>query len=190
MHAHVLRASFLAEKGPTTMGLDITAYEKVTLIRSMTVQEYNEDENSQEEADGDGKTLLYQDGKRPQSDGLADGIYATSGKSRSLSAGSYSGYNAWRDMLARTMLGKTARDVWNLSDEQRVALPFTELINFSDCEGFIGPTTSAKLARDFAEHRARLPRKTDDDAQWFVQKYNEWAEAFALAAAGGVVKFH
>ena len=178
------------------MGLDITAYEKVSLIRAMSVREYNEDEQAQEEVGRDErKTLLCQDSERPQSDGMPDGIYATSGKSAGFRAGSYGGYNQWRNTLSQMMLGKSAEAVWRMcalpvtatKREAGKPLPFVELINFSDCDGFIGPKTSAKLAKDFAENRSRIPVDTD---RWFVDKYEQWARAFALAANGGVVDFH
>ena len=85
------------------------------------------------------------------------------------------------------MLGKSAEAVWSLSAIQRKGLPFVELIDFSDCDGFIGPKTAAKLAQDFAEHRAKIPVGADPR---FVEKYNKWAEAFVLAAGNGAVKFH
>ncbi len=71
-------------------------------------------------------------------------------------------------------------------------MAFRELIHFSDCEGFIGPKTSAKLAADFAAWRdsAAAMAAQIDQGRWHLEKYNEWARAFETAAKGGVVKFH
>ena len=105
-------------------------------------------------------------------------------------AGSYSGYNRWREALADAVGMPSPRDVW---DGKVEAGPMYELINFSDCEGTIGPVVSAKLARDFDEQRDRVtgwaaiqPR---EDREYFLRKYEEWASAFKVAADGGCVVF-
>jgi hypothetical protein len=101
-------------------------------------------------------------------------------------AGSYGGYNLWRDQLAQ-IAG------WASADEAFVADggPFWELINFPDNEGVIGPVVSAKLAKDFADeaNKARALVLFGEDA-WFLEKYRDWAKAFATAADGGCVLFH
>ena len=38
------------------------------------------------------------------------------------------------------------------TNPEKEGLPFVELINFSDCEGVIGPEVAAKLAKDFADY--------------------------------------
>lgn len=63
--------------------------------------------------------------------------------------------------------------------------PFSELINFSDCEGVIGPKTAAKLARDFAAFEAQAEAWGDD----FYDQYLNWEEVFLMAADGGAVAF-
>ena len=52
-----------------------------------------------------------------------------------------------------------ADDAWERTDG-----PFWELINFSDCEGVIGPKTSAKLAGDFAAFQEKADAH---HGQWF-----------------------
>ena len=61
------------------------------------------------------------------------------------------------------------------------------MINFSDCEGVIGPKTSAKLAKDFAEFQAQADAHPDD---WFRDLYTTWRRAFELASDDGAVGFH
>lgn len=176
------------------MGLNITAYKKVTLVSAMDVKQYNADEDAQQLADSGGHTLLYQDGNRPQSDGMPDGIYATEGNAFGFRAGSYSGYNGWRNELATMMLGKSAEEVWRMralpitatKREAEKALPFVELIDFSDCEGFIGSKTCAKLSADFANHQD----KANAGNEQFRALYAKWRKAFALASEGGAVRFH
>ena len=66
--------------------------------------------------------------------------------------------------------------------------PFFELINFSDCEGSIGPVVSAKLARDFAEFDERA-RSLNDEGRHFYRLYKSWTTAFQMASDGGMVDF-
>ena len=103
-------------------------------------------------------------------------------------AGSYSGYNAWREWLANVVHGLEPREHWNNSDKYK-GTAFYELIHFSDCEGVIGPKTSAKLAKDFADYQSDIDALPDDDG-WYKKAYREWRHAFETAAETGFVEFH
>lgn len=125
----------------------------------------------------------------PRAEGLQPGIYAPGGDRIEFKAGSYTGYNEWRDHLAR-LVG------WGSDSEAFRAGPppagspkaaFYELINFADNEGYIGPKVAAKLAYDFSEW---APRATVGQPAWFVDGYGKWRKAFELAADGGLVDFH
>lgn len=103
-------------------------------------------------------------------------------------AGSYSGYNLWRKKLAEMAGYENVEDVW----KNKTSGPFFELINFSDCEGIIGPDTSKKLYDDFVAFEEQA--KTFDASQdgfddWFFEKYKSWKEAFSLAKENGGVLF-
>jgi len=90
--------------------------------------------------------------------------YETSGNVIEFRAGSYSGYNKWRDELARRALDLPAATVWE--DPSRfVEAPFFELINFSDCEGTIGPDAASDLATDFGALRDRIAGQPLADPQ-------------------------
>jgi hypothetical protein len=110
-------------------------------------------------------------------------------------AGSYSGYNWWREQLCKFALEVSPEDVWE-EPERFEGKAFVELINFSDCDGCIGSKTSAKLAKDFAAHAPRLKmwatkHLTDaDERSYFVDSYAEWQQGFELAAQNGVLIFH
>ncbi|HLL74857.1 MAG TPA: hypothetical protein VK421_06295 [Pyrinomonadaceae bacterium] len=166
------------------MGLGITAHEKLAFISpkdeadaARLEQEYEDGEN------GVIKIWISRDFPRA-ADKLADGaFYRSEGKDFRFRAGAYSSYNRWRESLAR-MIGETARRFWN---DPRPG-PFVELINFSDCEGVIGPETSAKLARDFQEYAERAERFRGE-ADWLTT-YQNFRKAFELAAGGGCVRFH
>jgi len=106
-------------------------------------------------------------------------------------AGSYSGYNRWRDQLSRFAHGVSPETVWGNADY--VGKPFYELIEFSDCEGFIGPVVATKLSRDFQEHTSeaiKWSRQYGAEADYWLQKYHDWMKAFRLASDNGVVRFH
>lgn len=165
------------------MGLDVTAYERVTMRGPwpQSNAEWNTVEENEEAA-------LYVNPDFPaQADGMKSGRYATSGGTKSVAAGSYSGYNRWREQLA-ALVGTTPQVVW----ESPTPGPFVELINFSDCEGVIGPRTSAKLANDFDTWEERAATYGEDllDGDWWMTKYREWQAAFKLAANTGAVDFH
>lgn len=104
-------------------------------------------------------------------------------------AGSYSGYNWWRNELAK-MAGYAAREhrgetSYCLDCWDGLAGPFSELINFSDCEGTIGSQYGAKLARDFAEFDTRAKAMGEE----FYESSREWRKAFDMAADNGAVIF-
>jgi hypothetical protein len=108
--------------------------------------------------------------------GVFSGIFSFTEAIR-FRAGSYSGYNIWRDWLAGISGWGTAERCWAGKQTEG---PFYELINFSDCEGVIGPIVAAKLAKDFEE----FADKAGPD-----ERYLQWRKAFTMAADGGAVMF-
>jgi hypothetical protein len=166
------------------MGLDITAYAKITLVEAITHEELQAKEWDHAYLD-DGVHVLLETDAWKRFDGPS-GFYAH-GETEGFRAGSYSGYNRWREQLA-TLVGTTPEKVWDGAS----ASAFGELINFSDAEGVIGGNVCAKLAKDFADWQERAAQyatanKLDD---WFMQKYADWQIAFDLAANDGAVDFH
>lgn len=162
------------------MGLNIFSFESAALHTKASVEEFNASARMQDMADSGRFVFLYSaDGVPDRADGLVDGLYRVSGASHSFRAGSYSGYNKWREMLADIAGYGTAKRVW---DNPNASGPFVELIDYSDCEGFIGPRTSAKLAEDCA-------RLVAGGAAKELPGIEDWAEAFRIAAGHGVVKF-
>jgi len=170
------------------MGLDISYYKGVA--------------KSDVELDRDGEPVLpnddwsfYDDHARVyvnpdfpgREDDLKDGWYSVE-DSDSFCAGSYGSYNRWRSELCLAALGVPPSAVW----EGRVTEgPFYELVNFSDCEGVIGPKTSAKLAKDFADWEGKIAAGIDYEVRgYFMEKYAQWKAAFEMASQGGMVCFH
>lgn len=156
------------------MGLDITAYKNLIKI-----------ENPQR--DGDGELIDYDEAFEPGASakwsesafpGRAEGLdiscvyqYQDAFDFR---AGSYSGYNRWRDQLEEFGQGRA----------------FQELINFADNEGVIGPVVSKKLACDFQalEPAARFYAE-NINSEWFIEQYLNWKKAFEMASENGAVEF-
>lgn len=169
------------------MGLDITAYATVTLVEAVALKELQAKEWDHPLYD-DGEHIFISTDEWKQFDGPS-GFY-THGKSFGFRAGSYSGYNHWREQLA-ALVDTTPERVWN----GHVPPAFRELINFSDAEGTLGGAVCAKLAKDFAEWQDRATEyaKTIVDPQsreWFLAKYADWRKAFDLASGDGAVDFH
>lgn len=128
-----------------------------------------------------------------QAVGLEDGaVYSYADAEHVFSRG-YIGYGVWREALAK-MTGYPAVYADFLTPKYQHAAacwqgamgPFCELINFSDCEGVIGPTVAAKLAKDFAEWDERAKSV---DAPRFYEGYCAIRRGLEIAADGGAVRF-
>jgi hypothetical protein len=118
--------------------------------------------------------------------GVEEGVYEYD-FCGSFRVGSYSGYNHWREELAKgggypKYADSYAEGAWNHYDNG----PFWELINFSDCEGFIGPKTSLKLFKDFEKYE----KEFEPHNEYFKKIYDNFKEAFKVASENGVVDFH
>jgi len=171
------------------MGLDITAYRQVKRV-----------ENAQLDQDGQpvdwqSHQLVYINNNFPgRAEGIEDkAVYDYGTESIDFRAGSYRGYNVWRNELAKlagyppcaddpNYPNTHAQGAWKASSG-----PFWELINFADNEGVIGPVVGAKLAKDFEQFE---PIAQHHSEPFFYDRYKEWRKAFELAADGGFVSFH
>ena len=163
------------------MGLDISAYRQMTKLNKFDL-ELDDDGYP---VNGDALRLFDQSDYWPrQGEGIDISSYYDYGKEDfGFRAGGYSWYNAWRSQLAQ-MAGLQENDLTVESTE-----PFAELVFFSDCEGYIGPVVSAKLARDFSDfaERALEFSKTHEH---FLDNYNNFRYAFEMASDNGMVNFH
>ena len=133
-----------------------------------------------------------------RAEGVPDinGVY-TFDQSGGFAAGSYGTYNGWRELLAKLAGWTGAKQAWKAQGG-----PFWELINFTDCDGTIGPVVSAKLAQDFAELQDLVDGAgttsfggdeneiEPSDVEWFRRVYADFRKAFETAAQGGAVVFH
>jgi len=175
------------------VGLDITAYSHMTPCAEHAPEGVEPNYDAAEEA---GHVIIYNNPGVPNRlDGLTSRCQKPSGygsREFCFRAGSYSGYNRWRRNLSVRMLGAEPEAVWGNPERFR-GQPFVELINFSDCEGTIGPVVSKKLAADFQCNAGKAREvfdPADADSVWWVQHYEDWLIAFTLASRGGFVCFH
>lgn len=178
------------------MGLDITAYRKLTKLDCVFDAEgYPIDPETREPIENYLKVYANSDFPGREK-GLEDrATYAYEDAEHVLSRG-YGGYNRWRDMLAKLAgypLTKY-KGAFGIESEGHAAAcwqgatgPFSELINFADNEGVIGPVVAAKLARDFAEFDERAKAITED---YFYEGYCDMRRGLEMAADGGALDFH
>lgn len=165
------------------MGLDITAYRKITPAPDAAVSPDGEPVDWQNHFWAHQSSLDFTEENWPgHSEGVSAGIY-TFAEQHKFRAGSYGGYNEWRDWLARVAGWPSAKACWESPTPGDK--PFAELIHFADNEGVIGPKVAAKLAKDFADKQAEV-----GDVGWDAELYAKWRKAFEMAADGGAVDFH
>lgn len=119
------------------------------------------------------------------------GCYVTTDATESTDfrAGSYGGYNMWRQDLADQFNAvERGWDHGPTMTEPDPAKPFYELIWFADNEGTIGPDAAKDLLEDFRTH-ASVYTLAESHGQ-YLEIYTNWTRAFELAADGGLVRFH
>jgi hypothetical protein len=180
------------------MGLDIHAASHLRYVGPIPGEE--ERERLYEELEAQGKDphevyfFLYQNDTAHMSrlSGMKQGLYEYTEQSERhhFRAGSYSGYNWWRQQLCQFAHGVEPQEVWQHPRRYR-GKPFVELIDFTDCDGRIGTKVAAKLAGDFRDHRkpaADFATTLGEGNYWF-EVYEEFAQAFDLAAQDGALEF-
>lgn len=177
------------------MGLGITAYRKLTKLDVL----FNEDGEPVDPVTReavDEYLKVYANPDFPgREEGLEDRAVYAYEEAEHVFSRSYGGYNFWREALAK-MAGypATPRTSYGVEELKHAAAcwegatgPFSELINFSDCEGVIGPVVAAKLAIDFAEFDARAKEVAHPN---FYTGYADLRRGIEMAADGGALSFH
>lgn len=178
------------------MGIDISSYKN---IKRVDTGHFDADGDPIDPMTGKGIEYDFRVYANPDFPGREEGVeqrgyyIAESGTHEFRAA--YSSYSRLRDELAK-LAGWPAGEYeqygkkWPTHCEQCWAGeegPFSELINFSDCEGTIGPVVSKKLAADFGQFQAKADEHPDER---FREFYNAMREAFENAAQNGCVTFH
>lgn len=170
-------------------GLDVTAFEKLVLVPVPQV-------------DKDGQPTVKNQVKLSPGeivqrfDGLSAGAVYHYDQAFDFRAGSYSGYNYWRNELAKLAGYKpTPFKSFNGNTELRYDAtvwkiqtgPFWELIDFSDAEGVIGPAVCKRVYLDFVKYQSAAAQHPD---AYFRSSYQDWMKAFAMCANDGAIVFH
>ncbi|KAB8333690.1 hypothetical protein SD80_012210 [Scytonema tolypothrichoides VB-61278] len=115
-------------------------------------------------------------------------VYRVYGEIHEFRVGSFTYYNEWRKQLSVLVTRMEPEEIWKRRKEPSIQqLPFYELIDFSDCEGSIGPAMAQKLAQDFMAHQLYIEQRTDAD---FQEVYADFRKAFTIASNNGIVTFH
>lgn len=174
------------------MGLDITAYTKMELVTGEEAEKVMASDDRWDAADERGWIIPSLNSSFAGREGsIQERPYRCANPDTEplgFRAGSYSGYTWWRGELAHMVGIHDTQAFWNNPKD----CPFNELINFSDCEGTIGPEASKKLLADFTEwaDSAKRYAKQVKRGEFWLELYNTWTQAFELAADGGFVEFH
>lgn len=170
------------------MGLDCTAYKNIRQMNEneITYDEY-EDENGKvvDRYPNNGVSFYINPGfTEVAKEILPDAIYDFEDSFR-WKAGSYSGYNSWRNWLATVAGWKSDEDAWSNGKNGQ---PFFELIHFSDCEGTLGTQTCQKLLQDFINFESKA--KTMSQGSYYFDMYTNWKKAMTIASENGAISFH
>lgn len=171
------------------MGLDISAYSGLKVVEKPELDQEGEPLHDDQILISGELIAITEDEFHGRTEGCVAGVYTCEDR-YGFHAGSYSGYNVWREQLSQFALKKSPEAVWG---GPGLKGPFVELIWFSDCEGVIGPVVAAKLAKDFSDFQDRANEYANQDVSdgdYWLEHYNDWRKAFELAAQNGAVEFH
>lgn len=159
------------------MGLDITAYKKLSKVENPKLDDDGYPENWQTEWKPGGGMIWSESCFPGRGEGVEPNTVYKYEDEFDFRAGSYSGYGWWRERLEEISDGNS----------------FLELINFADNEGVIGSVVSKKLYNDFvsnAELAEKYSKTIGEDGEYWFDKYNSWMKAFEMAMDDGAVNFH
>ena len=185
------------------MGLSVSVYSGLTLIEDEEViKEVVDDNKKWVKCDYEGNYVFHnvddvfyyrrsapiEKGKLYKHDGDYEHVYSSS----------YSGYNTWREILAKmadyplveyslemaTKKTKShAASAWGYGDHDMSDMPFYEMIDFTDCDGTLGTVSCIKLYEDFKENYVKAKAfSVKNDAEWWFKGYEEFLKGFAFAA--------
>ena len=151
------------------MGLDITAYKNIKIIGDEEPEYY------------------FSNAGFPQSnmpDFENKEIQIEFDEEFDFRAGSYSGYNKFRNELCISANNIQDKKLWTSKNE---AFKFYWLINFTDCDGYIGTSYCKILYDEFVKYENEVKSNLNE---YFHKTYDNFKEAFRLASDNGLVSFH
>jgi len=152
------------------MGLNIAGYSNIRNIEKFDVN-------------GDWRTCLFSDGyeqsNMPETEGYIKFDYD---ESKDISF-SYSTYDSFRNSLSLKSNGMTEEELWNSNNKN---LKFYYIINFSDCEGYIGTSYCKILYDEFTKYEEDIIPLFDN---YYKGIYLNLKEIFRLGSNNGFVDF-
>jgi len=161
------------------MGLDISFYEKIEIVGAHPTEWQNED-GSYDECWSETHSTAYSHKIFPfTSRGLPEGVFHfdhTGEKHHWQDA--YGGYNRWREKLFSLVGQGSIKDLWMReweSEEVQEAVPFLEILNFSDCEGAYSGEVAADLLKDFRDFQDEAS-ETDEGLEKFQERYSFYSQ--------------
>lgn len=162
------------------MGLELIAVNKIKKIANFS-------DNWNDLIDDDEKKIIRVKVNNSflSHDYLESGIYIYEGDEMDISCGSYSTYSYFRNTLSNIAHGVNSNIIWN-NHEKYKGEAFYELINFSDCEGVIGPISSAKLLSDFKKYKEDFFKISNE---WDCEHYEDWIKMLEIASNDGMLIF-
>lgn len=182
------------------MGLDISFYQAAQMLPADAIVGDDLDYDKYP----DGRLAYVNDDFLAQADGLPEKFaFAAEGEGRDARIG-YASYGHWRECVAKAVGYPKAPphpDESSLDASYRESLPHVtsawrghfgplhDLLNFSDCEGVIGPQTCAKIAAELAEYRDRA-LACMSDAPRFSEFYDAMMQGFSIVGPTGFARFH
>jgi hypothetical protein len=185
------------------MGLDIAYFSN---IRKVKLDDEDEDDVYNHDLHTQDNDFIYQLGSLKRLSAYDTTSDSEIGRVR---MGAYSTYNNWRNQLAIIAGYGSAQNVWNDEDfdpmatkfynlrylklkklkdpdfQVEIIKPFYPLINFTDCDGVIGPEICKSLYQDFVY----FYEKAKQEGGYFYEKYEELMEAFRVASQKGAVVY-
>jgi hypothetical protein len=182
------------------MGLDIRLY---TGLKKIEGAEYNEDDELKlpdgTTLDWDDYIKIYQDpyfATLNRHEGVEVGAFYTIEGGEHVFSRSYGSYGGFREWLAR-IAGYQAIEFsqygvkrpsyaaccWDDVEGGGQTGPFSELINFSDCEGTLGPVVCAKLAKDFQQFAAKAANEADRETMGHPTQHLDFQSYLAIGNA-------
>lgn len=166
------------------MGLGVMGYKNLKLVTEDLGDDFDEDEY----------VRFFDHPSFPgRYDGLVKGAYYT-GEYLDGPDFSYAGYTMWREQLAK-LAGYEQQPVETYPGHVTVNYcgpcwngatgPFSEQINFSDCEGTIGPVVAKKLGQDYIDFKDRA----EAIGGWFYDQYLRFMDVFDPTLENNAVEF-
>jgi len=152
------------------MGLDVTAYKNIKIVEDEEPEYYFSNTGFPQ------SNMKYLENREIQIEFDEDFHFR---------AGSYSGYNQFRNELCKIANNITAKELWDLDNESFKL--FYWLINFTDCDGYIGASYCKILYDEFVKYEDEVKSNLQE---YYHIIYDNFKEAFRIGSVNGLVSFH